>query len=219
MQTLYLIGFALDPNDLSVLELVGGFSYAFLSFIPSVFIVPEGFLGGTTQAILKYGIDGSLIRNAGFSLMLAIIFIVILSIYFFISLIHSKFVNDSKLWRPQLLKQLSILCYLLVLLNMLVFSLFEMRFWSINNYKQVFASGLAISVLVLTVAIGLIILLAFKDRNLLCLQIQIIATSIVIVFAFSDYLACLLGVWACVAAGKLAVNWQKPIYDRLLIVF
>lgn len=104
LQTLYLLGFGLNPTNLDGLSVLAGFSYGMLSFVPSAFSPPADFIEATSQAILKYGIDGSIIRNAGYSLTLLLAFAGVIGLYLLISYTHKKFHEDSKLWRPELLK-------------------------------------------------------------------------------------------------------------------
>lgn len=218
LQTIYLIGYGLNPTTLDSLEVLAGFSFGMLSFVPSIFAVPSDYIEATTQAILKYGVDGSLIRNAGYSLTLLLMFAAALSLYLLISYVHKRYYEDSKLWRPELLKNIGLICYLLVALNILVFSFFEFRFWFISTYRDLFLSGFIVAILAVALTVGLTILAGFKDRNLLVLQLQLIGSALVLAFGLSNYMVALLAVWVGAAVGKLILNWQKTNYDKLLVI-
>jgi hypothetical protein len=78
LQLVYLIGFGLDPENLEVLDFLSGFSYSVMGFIPSPFNYPPDLVAPSSQSIIKYAIDGSLIRNAGCSLILLSFFALVM---------------------------------------------------------------------------------------------------------------------------------------------
>lgn len=78
LQLLYLIGFGLDPENLEVLDFLSGFSYSVMGFIPGPFNYPPDLVAPSSQSIIKYAIDGSLIRNAGCSLILLLFFALVM---------------------------------------------------------------------------------------------------------------------------------------------
>lgn len=218
LQVLYLIGFGLDPTELDGLNVLAGFSFSMLSFVPSPFVPPTDYTEATTQAILKYGVDGSLIRNAGYSLILLFAFSGVLSLFLLIGYLHKTCSQQSKLWQPELLKNIALGCYLLVALNLLTFSLFELRLWPVSAYKNLYVSGFSIAVVVVVATIGLTTLAGFKDKQLLVLQLQLIGVAIVLAFGFGISLVALLAIWVATSVGRLAIYWQKISYEKLLVV-
>lgn len=106
----------------------------------------------------------------------------------------------------------------MVALNILVFTFFEIRFWPVSAYRDLFISGFVVALVVLVAMVGLAVLAGFKERSLMVLQLQLIGSALILAFGLSVYMLAIVAVWITTAVGKLILNWHKIFYDKFVIV-